>query len=211
MMENQNNKDKLTVPSNSKEIIIQTALVEFAKYGLSGARVDRIAKNAKVNKAMIYYYFSSKENLYNEVIKRHLVDKIAQLRYHLAQNDNLKTALEGFVDTYAKAFGGDRNMISIILRELAQPDSKVVITMANILKESGLPEQFLKMLSKEMENGTIRSVNREQTLVSFITMNLGYYLIAPIINQVLNIDNRQQFIEQRKKAIVDLFLKGVMV
>jgi len=210
-LETKDKTKKLAVSSNSKEMIVQTALVEFAQYGLSGARVDRIARNAKVNKAMIYYYFSSKEHLYNEVIKRHLVDKIAQLRYHLSQNDDLKTALKGFVDTYAEAFGENRNMISIILRELAQPDSKVVVIMANILKESGLPAQFLKMLSKEIEKGTIRSVNREQTLVSFITMNLGYYLIAPIINQVLNIDNHQQFIEQRKEAIVDLFLKGIMV
>jgi TetR/AcrR family transcriptional regulator len=47
-----------------KEKILETALVEFADKGYEGARVDRIAIEAGVNKALIYYHFKSKEELY---------------------------------------------------------------------------------------------------------------------------------------------------
>lgn len=55
-----------TIPS--KEKILETALVEFADKGYEGSRVDRIAIEAGVNKALIYYHFKSKEELYVSTI-----------------------------------------------------------------------------------------------------------------------------------------------
>jgi TetR/AcrR family transcriptional regulator len=52
-----------------RDRIFQQALKEFSKNGYAGARVDRIAKKARVNKQLIYYYFESKENLFRVVIE----------------------------------------------------------------------------------------------------------------------------------------------
>jgi TetR/AcrR family transcriptional regulator len=54
---------------DASQRILKAALKEFSTYGLSGARMERIAEVAKVNKAMIFYYFSSKEKLYEVVIR----------------------------------------------------------------------------------------------------------------------------------------------
>jgi TetR/AcrR family transcriptional regulator len=50
--------------TDSRTRILDAALTEFAAHGLAGARTDRIAQSAGVNKALLYYYFDSKENLY---------------------------------------------------------------------------------------------------------------------------------------------------
>jgi AcrR family transcriptional regulator len=50
--------------------ILEAALAEFAGHGLGGARVDRIAERAGVNKRLIYYYFGSKEDLFLAVLER---------------------------------------------------------------------------------------------------------------------------------------------
>ena len=55
------------------------ATQEFAAHGLAGTRVDTIAQKAGCNKQLIYYYFKSKENLYDEV----LVTMMAQMRPEL--------------------------------------------------------------------------------------------------------------------------------
>ncbi len=49
--------------------ILATARAEFVAHGLSGARVDRIAAASEVNKNLIYYYFSCKDDLYLAVIE----------------------------------------------------------------------------------------------------------------------------------------------
>ncbi|RKR85956.1 TetR family transcriptional regulator [Micromonospora pisi] len=54
--------------SATKERILEAAYREFAAYGLAGARVDRIAENAKANKRAIYEHFGKKEDLFDQVV-----------------------------------------------------------------------------------------------------------------------------------------------
>jgi len=54
----------------SQKDILDAALAEFAEFGLGGARMDRIAERAGVNKRLIYYYFASKESLFLAVLER---------------------------------------------------------------------------------------------------------------------------------------------
>lgn len=53
---------------------MEAATLEFATYGVAGARVDRIAKQAKANKSLIYEYFGNKEQLFEAVLQRHLAE-----------------------------------------------------------------------------------------------------------------------------------------
>src|SRR5262245_56355970 len=54
----------------TKADILAVATEEFATYGLSGARVDAIAKRTRTSKRMIYYYFKGKEGLYRAVLEK---------------------------------------------------------------------------------------------------------------------------------------------
>ncbi|MFF7749163.1 TetR family transcriptional regulator [Streptomyces sp. NPDC007971] len=56
--------------SATKARLLDAAFAEFAAYGIAGARVDRIAETAGVNKRLIYVYFGNKEQLFDEVLHR---------------------------------------------------------------------------------------------------------------------------------------------
>jgi len=71
---------------DSRQLIIDAATVEFAAHGKSRARIDRIARAAEVNKAMLYYYFRSKDNLYREVLRNMLLG-IMRLQSEMAAID----------------------------------------------------------------------------------------------------------------------------
>lgn len=69
----------------SQGIILAAARDEFAEHGLGGARMDRIADRAKLNKRLIYYYFTSKDNLFLAVLEGTYADiRAAELQLHLA-------------------------------------------------------------------------------------------------------------------------------
>jgi len=69
----------------SREAILAAARDEFAEYGLGGARVDRIAERAAINKKLIYYYFENKENLFRAVLEEaYLSIREAEQQLHLA-------------------------------------------------------------------------------------------------------------------------------
>src|SRR6202167_6722691 len=55
-------------PEESRAAILRAAAREFAEHGIDGARTDAIAGTARVNKALLYYYFKDKETLYGAVL-----------------------------------------------------------------------------------------------------------------------------------------------
>ena len=78
--------------------ILAAATAEFARYGLGGARVDRIAARAGLNKRMLYYYFRDKDNLFLAVLEARYADIRAAERAldleHLAPREALRRLVE---------------------------------------------------------------------------------------------------------------------
>jgi AcrR family transcriptional regulator len=75
-------------PARNQERILQAATEEFARYGLGGARVDRIAARAGANKRMLYYYYGNKEDLFLAVLEaRYAHIRRAELGLHLLDLD----------------------------------------------------------------------------------------------------------------------------
>src|SRR5260370_3273428 len=62
---------KASQSAETRAAILAAAERQFAKAGLAGSRTDEIAAEAGVNKAMLYYYFKSKEHLYEAAIEDH--------------------------------------------------------------------------------------------------------------------------------------------
>src|SRR5690349_17933351 len=60
----------------TKKRLLEAAATEFAERGIAGARVDRIAAAATANKALIYSYFGSKEELFDAVFNALVVDTV---------------------------------------------------------------------------------------------------------------------------------------
>jgi TetR/AcrR family transcriptional regulator len=64
-------------PERTQERIFQSAFQEFAAQGFAGARVDRIARQAGINKRMLYHYFGDKRGLFREVLRRKMAERKA--------------------------------------------------------------------------------------------------------------------------------------
>jgi AcrR family transcriptional regulator len=64
-------------PEATKARIFEAATEEFAAHGIAGARVDRIARNAKANKQLIYAYFGDKQHLFEQVLEKAMLDVAA--------------------------------------------------------------------------------------------------------------------------------------
>ena len=61
--------------NRTREKILAAALAEFSARGFAGARVDAIARRARVNKRMLYYCFGTKQDLYREILRRKLAER----------------------------------------------------------------------------------------------------------------------------------------
>src|SRR5271163_3172713 len=73
-------------PEASRDAILKAAASEFANEGLSGARMDAIARSARVNKALLYYYFRDKDALYGAVLDQVFGGLVETIKNALAQD-----------------------------------------------------------------------------------------------------------------------------
>lgn len=111
---------KKTERITTEEKVLNAALKEFSQHGFYGARIDRIAKNAKVNKAMIYYHFKSKEALYERVFS----DMVTNVYGHLSQinpsiddsREKLYTILGNYISFLLSV---DIGFVQFMLREIS--------------------------------------------------------------------------------------------
>ncbi len=75
-------------PARNQERILKAATDEFARHGLGGARVDRIAARAGANKRMLYYYYGNKEDLFLAVLEAEYARiRAAERQLHLTNLD----------------------------------------------------------------------------------------------------------------------------
>src|SRR5215471_4144707 len=87
-------------PEQSRAAILQAAVREFAEKGLAGARTDSIAAAASVNKALLYYYFHSKEDLYSAVIDQVFAGLKQRVFAALAQDVPPRDKIVAYVSAY---------------------------------------------------------------------------------------------------------------
>jgi AcrR family transcriptional regulator len=195
----------------TRDKIVAAALQEFAAHGKEGARVDRIAASAEVNKAMIYYHFRSKQNLYVEVVTSFFRDMLRQVRGQVSDATSLPEALAIMAERHVEAFFDAGPIRPIILRELANPNPEIAEAIAEVFTSSGLPHKIMTLMEQGIHDGRYRPIDLRQALVAFVSMSLGYFVIAPIQDAALGIKDRAAFAKERQTVIVDLFLNGLKV
>lgn len=199
----------LSNPITSRERIIESAMHEFAAHGYAGARVDRIARGASINKAMIYYHFRSKEELYRQTIGEVYREAVGMLSTILGGEETLEETLLAVAGYHHDLMRRYPEFRSVLMRELAHPRIEIIDYIHGIFEASGLPARLLSRFESEMKAGRIRKTDPRHLLVSFMTLNLGYMMLSPLFDRLMGISDRELFVEDRKREVVKLFLNGI--
>ena len=104
----------------SPDRLLAAAALEFAERGFAGARVDRIARRARVNKAMLYYHFKSKNGLYRTLLRQMFTLAAARLRAIADQPGSHAEKVDRIIASMAAFIGEHAFFPAIMLREVAE-------------------------------------------------------------------------------------------
>jgi AcrR family transcriptional regulator len=109
-----------TVTLDTRGRILAAAAEEFGALGFAATTVERIARRARVNKAMIYYHFPGKRALYAAIVREHftpIVEKLAAIR---AERGSPEVQLERLIETFVAAVDASKAFLPLFLREIAE-------------------------------------------------------------------------------------------
>lgn len=104
----------------TRQRVLAAAAAEFAAHGFAAARVDRIARHAHVNKAMIYYHFASKQALYTAILREIYLAVGERLQCIAASASDPARKLDGLIETLVAALDARPYFLPMFLRELAE-------------------------------------------------------------------------------------------
>lgn len=199
--------------SDSSQKIIDVATSVFAQDGFNGARMKRIAEKAGVNQSLLHYYFHSKEKLYEEVLFRFFSGVCLSLANHLTIKADPVDSFKNFIDTYLDILNSRPELSRLMLFELLEGGERLMRVIDRIFAETGVspPSLAIPFLENARKKNLIRPVDPVQTSLSVMGMCLFYFIARPLMEHVWGKPpDERKFIEQRKKAIRDLVLYGVM-
>jgi TetR/AcrR family transcriptional regulator len=205
---------KLKRADQTRKTILRAAIREFSAHGLAGARTDAIAESAKVNKALLYYYFKSKSGLYAAALEE---VSTAVVERALSVLDPARSAGDRLLRTALNHFDRiltQRDFQSLMQQEmvrLRRGQSELVPLLAKQVFKP-LLEKLQLVVHEGIETGELCQVDWLQVVYSALGANVFYFLSAPILRLTLSIDPLDDAaIESRRKAAVQFLGNALFV
>jgi TetR/AcrR family transcriptional regulator len=201
----------------TRQKILQSAVREFSAHGLAGARTDAIARSAKVNKALLYYYFKSKEALYTATIEDMISNVVRTTTAVLDQRCTpgehlLRLALNHFDRILAQS-----NFQSLMQQEMIRFRSGKSSTLPMIARTAMEPllARMRKTVIEGIRSGELIRVDWMQVIYSSFGANVFYFLSAPMMGAALAADSFDPLapiaLASRRKSAVQFLANALFV
>jgi AcrR family transcriptional regulator len=177
----------MEINTDTEKKILRAATEVFLEKGHDGARMQEIADKAGINKALLHYYFRSKQKLFRTVFKKELQTMLASIFGLISPSDNFEEFLEKFISGYLKNVSSRKNIMRFILWELDKSPKEVAI-------------------EKAIRDGDIRPIDPTNFVLSLLGMCVFPFVAEPMLKHLLPGFNSDapNFLKNRTKAIVDL-------
>lgn len=198
--------------SGREEQILNAATQVFLEKGKDGATMQEIADRAGVNKALLHYYFRSKDRLYETVFARQVDEFFGRFAEIIPRTDDIREFLESFVPNYIDRLVAHPELPGFMLWEIKQGGA----TAGKLIRrkvfrgiKGGTPLD--PVIQKAVREGIIRPVDPANLLLSLISMCIFPIVGRPVIEKILPgvRVTSAEFLERRKKEILALIWNGI--
>lgn len=192
--------------TSSEQKVLEAARLVFHQRGFAGARMEEIAKEAGINKALLHYYFRSKERLFDEVFKEAVMGFLPRLMEILGGDMPLDMKIYKVVDFYCNTLVKNRDIPVFVLTELRQNPAKVVELISEQAHHS--LEKFMTQIQNEVAQGNIKPIDPKHFFANLLSLLIFPFVAEPLLLRLFDLDEKafQNFINERKRIIPDILL-----
>ena len=202
-------ENNLTQDTEGK--ILGAAKKVFEQKGMDGARMQEIANEAGINKAMLHYYYRNKQKLFEAVFKSAFSLLAPQLNKILNDDSSIEEKVKSFTHNYNYFFKKHPYLPNFVIQE----SNRNPAFFKKLQQINGFPslEKFKKQVASEVKQGILRPIDGEQLFVSIISLNIFPFVASPLIKGFLKLDDEsfEQLMENRKTAVTDLIIHSIKI
>jgi TetR/AcrR family transcriptional regulator len=193
-------------PEESRAAILQAAAQEFAEHGIAGARTDAIARQARVNKALLYYYFKDKETLYGAVLDAAFSGLKNTVFRVLDADQSPREKMMAYVGAYFDFIASNQLYPRLMQREMMRAREGQSQHIDKVIKNYIQPifARVSELIRNGIADGEFRAVNPAHFVPSVVAMIVFYFSSAPMIQKIVGFNPlTPERIAERRAAVLD--------
>lgn len=193
----------------TEQQILEAAKTVFQAKGMDGARMQEIADEAGINKAMLHYYYRSKEVLFEAVFKSAFLLLAPQLNAVLNDDSSIEDKIKNFSFNYISFMMKHPYLPNFIIQELNRKEDFIL----KLKENTGFPnlEKFKEKVDSEISQGILNPIEADQLFVNIIALNIFPFLGKPLIKAFADKDEKafKEFVEIRKTEVANFIINSI--
>lgn len=193
----------------TEDKILAAAQKVFISKGMAGARMQDIADEAGMNKALLHYYFKNKEQLFETIFSRISGGFWEQINAILDSDDALFDKIRNFCSVYIDKIVQNTYIPLFVMYELNQRPANFV---KKVFKNNQpRPAKLMVQIEAEIKAGNIRPINAPHLLMNMISLCVFPFIGKPMFMTVMNVPEKafNQLMQQRKTDVPDFIINSI--
>ena len=196
---------------STEEKILDAAKTVFIAKGMDGARMQEIADEAGINKALLHYYFRSKERLFEAIFSQIVKYAFPEISRIIASDEPIVSKIEQVIDAYLGLLLKHPFIPGFIMKELSRDPSGL---FKMVVKFGFNPQIVLDQVQKAMDNGEIKKMDPRHMVVNIISMCVFPFAARPILNHLIFKDDTkalETFYSERADVIKKFVIDAIVI
>ncbi|HUH50752.1 MAG TPA: TetR/AcrR family transcriptional regulator [Flavobacterium sp.] len=196
---------------NTEVEILNAAKEIFQQKGMDGTRMQEIADKAKINKALLHYYYRSKQLLFEAVFKSAFGLLAPQLNKVLNDNTDLFEKITNFTESYISFVIKHPYLPNFVIQELNRNPEFIQKLRAE--KHFPTIDTFRTQVAEAIQQGRIRPIEAEQLLINIISLNIFPFIGEPLLKALINADKAtyKKILHDRKTETANFIINAIKV
>jgi TetR/AcrR family transcriptional regulator len=195
----------------TQEKILAAAKKVFQSKGLTGARMQDIADEAGINKALLHYYFSSKQKLFEVIFKDAFAQFFPKITAVIDADITLPQKIEWFCRAYIDMMLQNPYLPLFVLNELNKQPERFAKRMWKNRRSPYLP--FAHQIEQEIKKKTIRPIHPGQLFINMLSMCIFPFVAKPLWMAATGMDELAfaSFMQERKALVPQFIYESIKI
>ena len=196
----------------SEELILNSAMKVFTRRGFAAARMEEIAKEAGINRALLHYYFRDKETMFNLIFETQFKEFFSGIGTILNTAKPLFEKIKEIVQHEIDVLTRHPDLARFIITEVAQQPERLI----QYGQKMGInPRQILEVFNQQVEHevhrGKIIQIEGRQLLMNIMSLCVYPFAAKPIVKTMMQMDEKtfDQMMQKRKEGVYQFVIKAI--
>lgn len=193
----------------TEEKIFNAARIVFQKKGFAGARMQEIADEAGINKAMLHYCFKSKELLFKAIFMNAFGQLAPQINEIFNSKDTVFDKITKFTHSYISFVVLNPYLPQFVIQEMNNNPEFVMAFLKNENRPN--PTVLIAQIEKEIADGIIKPINPKQLLLDVFSMTVFPFAAKMMVKGMIQISDAEfnLMMEERKTSIAEQIINSI--